>query len=384
MNRKMLEKRGATLARKGHVVLLEGGRWQVISDSDPQKRYNVAGSRCDCPCFTEKGWNFCKHVAAVQLVKAGRAQAVTEEEIAKRKAPAKTGAKEGPNLSLVKSALQKNIRKGRAEAAVRCALTMIELKPVDFLRRLPLIILEDVILHPEYDRLVSLLETTTKFNPLGSEDIEFLVRVVWEVAHCQVRDAWCTVDRDGAVDERSISSAKGNLGGKAAALIDAILERKRRRGMKVDMEMLRQYAAEWSDRFWQDEGKWIKVLVDAYKVDPCPSAESFGKLRRSDIPVESVDFHCSPILSILAKKDYLRVLCQELFPGKKVKETLQNAMWMWRSSPNLKLDLATGKEFEMWVWDTDGESAQLYKRIAAIAKSESDNVSGWWISKKIS
>jgi hypothetical protein len=57
---------------------------------------------------------------------------------------------------VLKSGLQKAIRQCQPEQAMRIAKSFLEVDAKDCLRRLPVITLEDVMLHPEMDRLMDL------------------------------------------------------------------------------------------------------------------------------------------------------------------------------------------------------------------------------------
>jgi len=65
--------------------------------------------------------------------------------------------------SLLKSLLQKNVRLGRPESAVRAALQLcVECTFVVFLRRLAIIVVEDAIMHPLFPFVVWLLIACSK------------------------------------------------------------------------------------------------------------------------------------------------------------------------------------------------------------------------------
>ena len=62
------------------------------------------------------------------------------------------------NKSLLISNLQKTIRRQLTDNALRTAMVLIEYHPVAFIRRLPIIIQEDMILHPQMDKIVQILQ----------------------------------------------------------------------------------------------------------------------------------------------------------------------------------------------------------------------------------
>ena len=58
-------------------------------------------------------------------------------------------------ISLMKSATQKAVRRNKPESAVACVRLMGSLDPIGAARRMAVIALEDAILHPDYDLLLT-------------------------------------------------------------------------------------------------------------------------------------------------------------------------------------------------------------------------------------
>ena len=65
-------------------------------------------------------------------------------------------------LGQLKSALQKNVRRGRREEAVNVAAALLRKDVVQFVRRFMIIVLEDAVLHPDFPLLSWLLLATSK------------------------------------------------------------------------------------------------------------------------------------------------------------------------------------------------------------------------------
>ena len=61
-------------------------------------------------------------------------------------------------LGQLKSALQKNVRRGRREEAVNVAAALLRKDVVQFVRRFMIIVLEDAVLHPDFPLLSWLTE----------------------------------------------------------------------------------------------------------------------------------------------------------------------------------------------------------------------------------
>ena len=64
--------------------------------------------------------------------------------------------------AILKSAIQKAVRRGEVEKAIRCAKGLMELEIVQFLHRITIIVMEDVILHPDCALALDALERGEK------------------------------------------------------------------------------------------------------------------------------------------------------------------------------------------------------------------------------
>ena len=96
--------------------------------------------------------------------------------------------KTGFTPSLLKSALQKSIRRGHSERACTAALTLWRLSPVDLVRRLIIIAIEDVCAHPVSPVLAWLALAIPKgFGPSPAH-LLLVLSLVRELCACPWRD----------------------------------------------------------------------------------------------------------------------------------------------------------------------------------------------------
>ena len=113
--------------------------------------------------------------------------------------------------SLLKSAIQKSVRRGNVDQAVRAAKSLIQLNEVDALRRLMIIPIEDCILPPDYDKYAAML---TKVNakgsvPLTEEEKTLALSIIADVARCEWRDL-DVGNPDDEGKEYSMQQVQGN------------------------------------------------------------------------------------------------------------------------------------------------------------------------------
>ena len=300
-------------------------------------------------------------------------------------------------LGQLKSALQKNVRRGRREEAVNVAAALLRKDVVQFVRRFMIIVLEDAVLHPDFPLLSWLLLATSKGFVPDTRLMQECLRIVWEVAGCAWRDTE-PIDAMFAGGEDSIDSSPSVAVGTAsadamgpaeAAIIRAILCRSRFGGMKGDMRMLGGFARLWRERFLKtrhnsnnsssDGGDGTSRINSngagaAPVVSPPPTSSSWlafmqhaahsgpeeremegasaveqkrprsfavylnRGLHVSDVPLSAIDFHCVPgiIDHLLAGGDSSIMRADQA-------ASLRSAMWYFSSSHNTKTLVTTGR-----------------------------------------
>ena len=169
------------------------------------------------------------------------------------------------SVPVLKSMLQKNIRRRRPLPAVRVVMELADKSYGDLIRRLPIMVLEDSILHPDFPLLVWLMVAESKgFKPPQPLMIK-LMRIVFEIASCPIKDPLPPDDesnKDGEVEggetDADLTEA---LGQDCEMMLRAMLLRVSYGGMKCDTEMLIRYEHLWRKRFHsQMEGPDIVAL----------------------------------------------------------------------------------------------------------------------------
>ena len=101
------------------------------------------------------------------------------------------------SIPLLKSNLQKAVRRGCHSIAVASALAMIQMEPMQFLRRLPIIYIEDVCLIDSFSIVVWLLMADSQYT-LTNRDICILLQIVYSLCTCSKyfddRDLMCKTE----------------------------------------------------------------------------------------------------------------------------------------------------------------------------------------------
>jgi len=168
------------------------------------------------------------------------------------------------SVPVLKSMLQKNIRRRRPLPAVRVAMELADKSYGDLVRRIPIMVLEDSILHPDFPLLVWLMVAESKGFKPTQQLMTKLMRIVFEVASCPMKDPLppdnmsADDSENGGEDDTDLADA---LGPDCEMMLRAMLLRVSYGGMKCDTEMLVQYEQLWRKRFHaQMEGPDVVAL----------------------------------------------------------------------------------------------------------------------------
>jgi hypothetical protein len=343
--------------------------YYVRSFTDESKYYEINKTRklCSCPAFQKKK-KLCKHLKKVLGI----------EDVS------------GFSVSLLKSALQKSIRRNLPLQSVKIAKKMIKKDAKSFLRRLGVIIIEDVMLHPDFERLIELAsDSSDKDFVLSKENEKFCLELVEQLARCLFRDVEFMEYQHGR-KEIDLPISFDDLEGEELKLVKALRWRSGLGGMKGDMEMLRLSARIWTRRFQNGELRASELK----KYFPKPESNYSEIPERDssdDILLEAVDFHVLKSIPkmILRKKQLKEKLMQEsgLVNDSQLIDLLVRVIWRMRSGINYKLDFQTKKVFE-WLEVSedsiyDKSEKEKYMKIYKIINSDLDRISLWYINKSL-
>jgi hypothetical protein len=87
------------------------------------------------------------------------------------------------NIPLLKSNLQKAIRRGNHIVAVSSALAILQREPIQLLRRLPIIFVEDVCIIDSFPIVIWLLMADKQYK-MTNRDIDILLQIVYSLCVC--------------------------------------------------------------------------------------------------------------------------------------------------------------------------------------------------------
>lgn len=227
------------------------------------------------------------------------------------------------NLHNLKSHLQKNIRKQNEGLALSTAIHFLKLDPTDFLRRLPIIMIEDVMLHESFPTLIWLLvsQSSTTFR-MKKYIYEWLLGIVYLLCKNPIKDTIEYIELPNEKITEKIESFH-SLSENECSILYSMYLRIAYGGMQCDMEMFQQYIERWNDRFRHStEGE---IRMDQTRIRNI-SFYSVKTLELDEWDVSAIDFHCnSKLIEFIQKR----------FPDYSSEE-LQTLIWKNLSSMNTR------------------------------------------------
>jgi hypothetical protein len=208
-------------------------------------------------------------------------------------------------MPLLKSNLQKAIRRGINTVAMASALAIWQLDPIELVRRLAIICIEDVCVMDSYPVLIWLMMADTNYK-VGSNTIYFVLKLVNWLCNCNE-----TFD-NSYVSNGTIYTHESLQDNKRHDVLLALYYRQKYGGMKGDMEMLSNAISYYSINY-----KHI-VKMDVCDID-CDFEDGL------EILDAAVDYHPFPwILDNISKKTGLN------------KSLIQEFIWFSESAVNFR------------------------------------------------
>lgn len=206
------------------------------------------------------------------------------------------------NKGFLKSHLQKCIRKGNDYSALPTAKHFIQNDLTDFLRRLPIIMIEDVMLHSSFTTLIWIMAaiSSTGFK-IKDYMMEWLLGLVWALCKMDYKDnELYEIEEPSNFSLQTLLNSYKDLAINDESILYSMHLRIAYGGMKCDSRMIRKATVIWERRFRLKEmDKYKKTYT--FKIKPIQW--SVSELQLKDWDLAAIDFHCAPyIISWIIKK----------------------------------------------------------------------------------
>lgn len=245
-------------------------------------------------------------------------------------------------FSILKSHLQKAVRRGLTGVALATCRKMLEVCPVELLRRLPIIMIEDVQMDACVPTLIWLMVyysdrlsrcfTHDSSIKLSDRVVNWVYSVVEHWCRWTVYDAieykneeWNWRAEVDKIDDRSIRDC-----------LYALQVRASYGGMGGDLEMLRQYTRLWCQRWTDDSSKsdWMlaKPVIKDY------DRSEILELTRENFILEAIDFHpCPWFLDRLFESS----------PSYLSRQVIQDVIWHTCSAVNYRRERGICRDYQI-------------------------------------
>ncbi|GAX24494.1 hypothetical protein FisN_18Lh044 [Fistulifera solaris] len=283
------------------------------------------------------------------------------------------------SVPVLKSILQKSIRRRRPLPSVKVAMELADKSLGELLRRLPIIVLEDSTLHPDFDLLVWLMMANSKDYSIPPSLLARVFEIIFEICSCPWIDSCSSItpevdDPPNAIGDSLATASLTSLHeelltqqlfSQSSSLIWAMLARAEYGGMKGDVQMLRSFATVWRTRFERDDQcpklnlNWALVPATIHERTRYQAHQFVSELCRNklhqlmlkDISVQGIDFHCSSIIEHLLSDEPFRELCLDLLKldepsaisSSQLPSVLKQCLWDFSAGVNRRQLLEGGR-----------------------------------------
>jgi len=233
------------------------------------------------------------------------------------------------NISLLKSTLQKAIRRQNIELSINIAFQMINLDFNEFIRRFLIIILEDVCFNLDYIYLVWFLcASSTKNLILKKKHVKWILGYIKFIAN---NDYQFNYEKKESLNIDFIK--KDNIFKLHYDLLLSLLLRKSFGGMNGDLKMINYYLDYYYKKFKNIKiGEHFPELI----INIEPISYKFDIINVIDFPLESVDFHCFNNLVTLIFKNY----------NNYSEEDIKKSIWFCSSSINYRNKIKYDEKYD--------------------------------------
>ena len=218
------------------------------------------------------------------------------------------------SVSMLKSHLQKCVRRRQAGRAVSSALDLLRHDENELLRRLPIIALEDVGTPVWFPEAVWLMCAVSKGFVMGSAEVARVLGWVRHLCACADKTRWTASDGDAAAP-----APPADAGSAARTMQLAMLCRATYGGMRCDVAMCHAYAL-------RHTAPVVGMAAPCEPVDP----ETVPRPSAAEWTLEGIDFHCAPRM--------VGMLTSALGNPGANDDAIKAWMWKERSSVNVRDD----------------------------------------------
>ena len=239
------------------------------------------------------------------------------------------------HTSILKSNIQKCIRRGLVSKSLSTAKVMIKTDFIEFIRRISIIMLEDTRLNKNFNILMWMTAAYPQWQP-NKIHINWLLGVVKYLSELPNRD----IVNNGSFEFKSNIEKINCFAQVDKSLMYSLYFRMSYGGMKCDMLMIERLMKLWFNRLLQRDN--LLFIYDEIQ----PIEYKVKNIKIFEIEESAVDFHCYPRMLNDIRNKFLEY----------TKDDIKSSIWHYRSSLNIrensnllvKEDIDKLKFLEIW------------------------------------
>lgn len=216
------------------------------------------------------------------------------------------------NTSLLKSLLQKAIRRKNTRSALLSAYELMNRDIVQFLRRMPIIMLEDAFIHPSINNVIWFMAASPHII-LDSNHKSYILGIIHDMSVLGYRHPIIKKEESTSITE--YISASTLTSDYFRNIVLSLYLRKSFGGMKGDMKMINGFIDEI-----------LPSIYDNHTFHKIKHIQIHDTLKSSDILREAADFHCFPKILDDIHKHHMEYTVDEI----------KNSIWIHSSSISYK------------------------------------------------
>ena len=248
------------------------------------------------------------------------------------------------NKSFLKSHLQKCIRRSKDVEAVKTAFDLMHLDFLMFIRRIIIIMIEDVFLHKSLSTLCWMMVAygENEWKP-SKNHIEWLLGVVSMLGLANKKHEVPRIPLITIEDYKERLDKYYNKSKKRFTILWCLLLRKNYGGMKCDMNMLNGAFQEWNTIFIDfKKNENNKELLNLFNLKIRAVSVALNSLHLNQYCLEAVDFHCYPEI---VNQLYYSLDDDIIKENDLSEDKIKDLIWEFSSSYSNK-DIVNGKKEE--------------------------------------
>tara|TARA_B100001094_G_scaffold331698_1_gene400958 strand:- start:366 stop:1397 length:1032 start_codon:yes stop_codon:yes gene_type:complete len=255
------------------------------------------------------------------------------------------------NISLLKSTLQKAVRRQNVDLAVNIAYQLINLDYNELFRRLAIIVIEDVSLNYDYISIIWFMAASaTKNLILTKSNIKWILGYVKAITQNNYKFNY---DKKENID--NVKFINNDIFKTHNDILLSLLLRRSFGGMDGDKRMLNYYIDYYYNKFKNmtlcDKFNELNLIVK-------PLSTKMQIINVLDFPLEGVDFHCDSTMIKKIKKNY----------DKYSEEDIKLSIWFSSSGINFRQKEIYHEKYDLIWKDIKYLKTELSKKYLIYSK----------------